>query len=82
MNKEQIFEIVRRNIVDVLPSLSHHPIKLVDDLKSLGANSMDRMEIVVSSMEQLEVTIPLLELAKVANIDALVQILLDKKNVV
>lgn len=78
MNKERIFEIVKKQILDILPVVSITDIELSKQLKDLGANSMDRMEIVISSMEEVGVKIPLLEFAKVANIDGLVTLLYEK----
>jgi polyketide biosynthesis acyl carrier protein len=48
--------------------------------KDLGANSIDRMDIVTQTMEDLAIKIPLVELAKVQNIQELVDLLYEQKS--
>ena len=47
-------------------------------LKDLGANSLDRAEIVTGSMEDLGLSFPMRELAKISNIRELVAFLHSK----
>jgi polyketide biosynthesis acyl carrier protein len=75
MNRDYIFNIIKRQTLNVLPHVNEASITIDEQLKNLGANSMDRMDIVIASMEELGVKIPLLELAKASNINALVEIL-------
>ena len=49
-------------------------------LKDLGANSMDRMEIVTMTIESLGVEMPLIEISKANNIGDIVNILAAKLN--
>ena len=81
MNKEQIFAIVKKYTLEILPNLTDDQITIDQQLKNLGANSMDRMDIVISSMEDVGVKIPLVELAQAANIEGLVSLLFEKSNV-
>lgn len=78
MNKEQIFSIVKKYTLEVLPNLREEQITLDQHLKNLGANSMDRMDIIISSMEEIGIKVPLLEFAQVANIGGLVSLLFEK----
>jgi polyketide biosynthesis acyl carrier protein len=79
MNKEDVFQAVKKNIVEILPHVSLNNIKIDGQLKDLGANSIDRMEIVTMSMEALGIKIPLVELGQVENIEGLVNLLYERK---
>ena len=79
MDKEYIFQIIKNNIADIVPEILENGIRIEDSLKELGANSVDRMDIVIKTMETLEIKIPLVELGRAANIQSLVDLLYDKK---
>lgn len=82
MNKEQIFEIITRHASEVLPGLKGHAFKATDALKDLGANSIDRSEIVMMTLESLSLSIPLIEIARAGNIGELTNILYEKSQAV
>jgi len=75
LTQTQIFELVIKNIVEILPKTQADLIVPEQSLVDLGANSVDRMEIVTLSMEDLGVKIPLMSFAKVFNIESLVEVL-------
>ncbi len=79
MTKEQVFEIVKENIVEFLPDLSKEGIKIEQSLRDLGANSIDRMDIIVQSMENIGIKVPMVEFGNLRNIQGLVDLLYDKK---
>ncbi len=79
MSKEDVFQAVKKNIVEILPHVSLDNIRIEGQLKDLGANSIDRMEIVTMSMEALGIKIPLVELGQVENIEGLVNLLYERK---
>jgi len=75
MTKEHVYEVVREVIMEVLPEVTPEQVSIDKSLKDLGANSIDRMEVVTMSMESLGVKIPLMSFAQVANIEGLVDVL-------
>lgn len=75
MTKEEIFEIVVRHTREVVPALQEHCFKPADSLRELGANSIDRSEIVLMTLDSLSLSIPLVETARARNIDELVSVL-------
>lgn len=77
MTKEQVFETVKGVIVEVLPQVEKENITIEKQLKELGANSIDRMEIVTMSMRELDLKIPLMSFAGVGNIEGLVDVLAE-----
>ncbi len=73
MEKKEIFEIIVSHICEIIPELENHSFEPGDSLKSLGANSIDRAEILTMTLESLSLHIPLVELASASNIGELVE---------
>jgi polyketide biosynthesis acyl carrier protein len=59
----------------VIPALADHPFKPSDSLKALGANSVDRADIIMLTLETLSLKIPLIEMARAENIGELAGII-------
>ena len=78
MSLEDILELIARHTCDVIPELEGHTFKPDDRLKDLGANSVDRAEIVMMTMESLSLQIPRIELAGATNIGELAHVLHEK----
>ena len=78
MNKEEIFEIIIGHAREVLPGLESHDFQSSDSLKALGANSIDRADIIMMTLETLSLNIPLMEMAKAENIGELAGIIHGK----
>lgn len=75
MTEAETFEVVKKVILEILPFLSANDVSVDRSLKDLGANSIDRMEVVTQSMEELGLKIPMVEFGKVQNIKGLVGLL-------
>ena len=71
MTKEEIIEVIKTNIVDNLDDLEITDIDPQKTMKDYGANSLDIIEVVSSSMRELQIKIPRSELADIKNIDEL-----------
>ena len=71
MSKEHIFEIIVRHTKEILPDLEGHTFQPTDSLRALGANSVDRADILMMTLETLELSIPLIDMAKAENIGEL-----------
>ena len=71
MTVEEIFERIVANTKEVVFELEDATIKMDDSLRELGANSIDRSEIIMMTLEDLELEVPLVEFAKVPNIGEL-----------
>ncbi len=78
MNKEEIFQIIVNHIREVLPELVGHQIQCSDSLRDLGANSVDRAEVVTLALESLSLNIPRTELFGANNIGELVGLLYEQ----
>jgi polyketide biosynthesis acyl carrier protein len=75
MNRDEVFEVVRLCILEVLPDVEHDAVTLGGTLSDLGANSIDRADIVTMSMEKLGITVPVTEFQRVHDIPSLVTLL-------
>ena len=71
MTKEEIIEVIKQNIVGNLDDVEISEIDPARTMKDYGANSLDIIEIVSSSMRELNIKIPRSELADIKNIDGL-----------
>ena len=78
MQKEEIFNVITEHAREVIPALEGYVFQQGDALKDLGANSIDRSEIVMMTLESLSLNIPLIEIAGASNIDELASILYEK----
>ncbi|MEW9701797.1 acyl carrier protein [Paenibacillus sp. SI8] len=79
MTKDEVFQKVKGCILEILPDLSEDEIKIELSLKDLGANSIDRADIAVNSMEALGLKMSMVEFGQVKNIQELVNLLYGKK---
>lgn len=71
MTLQDIFEIIVRHTREVLPGLEDHQFQFADSLRELGANSIDRSEIVMLTLETLSLKIPMIMVAKAENMGEL-----------
>ncbi len=73
MNEQQVFSVVKSTVVEVL-GISPDEVTPERSLVELGANSLDRVEVTMCSMEALGVSVPRSELQGIQNLRGLVQI--------
>lgn len=71
MTKEEVFGIIRRNLLEILPDLNVEEIVPTQSMKDLGANSVDRMDVVIQTKEALDLKFPLNELGGIENLQGL-----------
>lgn len=79
MTKEEVFEEIKRNIFDILPELEGEEIKLSDSLRELGANSIDRADIIMSTLERFELKISMVSFGECSNIGDIVDVIASSK---
>jgi polyketide biosynthesis acyl carrier protein len=75
VSRESIEAVVREVIGVVLPSLPPEAIVGHKHLKELGADSVDRVEIILMLIDRLGIDEPMTSFAAVPNIDGLVSLL-------
>jgi polyketide biosynthesis acyl carrier protein len=75
MTREAVFQVVRSHLLDVLRGLAPGEVSMDDRMSDLGANSIDRMDVVVATQQELGVDVEPQRLAGVRDIRSLVEIL-------
>ncbi len=73
--EDQVFDTLVANAREVIPALALHDFKRTDSLRALGANSIDRADILMMTLERLSLHIPLIEMARAENIGELARII-------
>jgi polyketide biosynthesis acyl carrier protein len=75
IDKEKIFAVIKENTLSILPDARPEDIQIDGSLTDLGANSIDRVEIVLYSLQQLGLKIPAPELHGLKNLRAVVDLI-------
>ena len=73
-----IFALLCANMVEVVPKLENVQIKPTDSMRTLCTNSIDRMDVLVSTLEELDLSIPFTELHGPKNLQELADLLAEK----
>ncbi len=85
MTRDEVFEVVKENLADILEDVDVENIDPDRSMKELGANSLDIVEVVSCSMRDLKVKVPRSKLNELNNITELVdllhQVVLEKEGV-
>lgn len=75
---EEILKVIAACTCEIMPDLAGHEFQRSDRLVELGANSLDRAEIVVRVLEELQLDVPRSALVRLANIGELADVLHEK----
>lgn len=78
MSAQEVFETIVKHARVVVPGLADHEFKREESLKDLGADSVDRAEITMMTMEDLSLKIPRVEMAGASNIGELTDLFYQK----
>lgn len=78
IDKEYVREVLLNSVRQLTPALSDYKFVKGDSLKSLGVNSMERVEIIVDTLATLSLRIPMADTAVATNIDELVDLLYER----
>lgn len=81
MTREEIVKIVNESILENLPSLSMEQIVPEQSLRQIGANSIDRIDILLQCVEMTGIKIPMIEFANIESIHELVNLLYEKQTI-
>lgn len=75
MDKQAVFEVIVHHLRDVIPEVGEREITYADSLRELGANSVDRSEIIMAAREDLSLDMSLVAFAKAESIGELAEIM-------
>jgi polyketide biosynthesis acyl carrier protein len=74
MDKAYIFSILKKGIAEIMIDVDINSITMQESLKELGMNSIDRAEILLHTMESLQVNVPMMKFATAKNIGEIVDV--------
>ena len=77
MDRTHIQKVVIKHLGDSVEDLDPDNVDTSKSMKDLGANSLDIVEVVSCSMRELKIKVPRSQLAKLENIDQLVDLLYE-----
>jgi polyketide biosynthesis acyl carrier protein len=78
MSNPSVFETFTSVFADVVPDVDVRGISPADKLRELGANSIDRAEIITETMQKLGVSVPMVTFASAETVGDVVAILSDQ----
>ena len=80
MTREEVYGVLKKHILDQLEDeIEEEEIDPEKSMLDLGANSLDIVEIVTNTMRELRIKIPRDQLAKIGNINGLVDAMTEFK---
>jgi polyketide biosynthesis acyl carrier protein len=71
MTREQIMDVIKKNIVANIEDIDGATIDPAKSMKDYGANSLDMIEVVSTTMRELKIKVPRSELTDINNIEQL-----------
>jgi polyketide biosynthesis acyl carrier protein len=74
MSHDEIFAVIRRNLIEVVPELTESEITPEHSMRDLGANSIDRMDVVIAAQDDLGIKVSASDLARAGDLKSLVAI--------
>lgn len=74
MTHDETYHTFLNCLIEVFPEVSSRKISPQDSLRDLGANSVDRAEIIMLTLSCLKIHVPLINFAQAKNIGDLVDI--------
>jgi polyketide biosynthesis acyl carrier protein len=74
-HENDVATVLRRVILEIMPSLSAEEIRGEASLKDLGADSIDRIEILSTTLARLGVSLPLTTFSDVRDVTELIAVL-------
>ena len=78
VSREAIERVVREVIAVILPSVSADEIAGNKHLRDLGADSVDRVEIILMILDRLHLDEPMSSFSRVPDVDGLVTLLHER----
>ncbi len=78
MTKTDVFVLVQKNILEILNNLTFENIKPDISMHDLGANSIDRVDVIVKTMADLSLKVPLVDFGHARKIGELVDTFYEK----
>lgn len=76
--KEQVITVIKNNLLEILPELEDIDFSMDDIFSELGADSVDRGELITLTLEVLELDIPRVDFVRAKTGNELADLILAK----
>ncbi len=80
MTREQIMDVIKKNIAANIDDIDGATIDPKKSMKDYGANSLDMIEVVSTTMRELKIKVPRSELTDINNIEQLADKFMEYAN--
>ncbi|RBL89853.1 phosphopantetheine-binding protein [Chitinophaga flava] len=77
--KNEVIALIKENLLEIIPELSGSQIPLDETFVNLGANSIDRGELITLTLERLDLEISRIEFVGAQTINELADLIIEKK---
>jgi len=75
MSPDQIYVALRNQVLATLPELTPEEVTPDADMETLGANSLDRLDIITCTLEDINANVSMSRLAGTKSLDELARII-------
>ena len=76
MTKSEVITLIKNNLIEIIPELEGEKIEVTEPLVAIGANSIDRGELIMLTLEALELEVSRIEFVGAQTIDDLADLML------
>ena len=80
MTREEIYEVVKQIFTEIIPEVFLDEISMDNNMKELGANSIDKADIIIESLEEIGVTIPMVKFGSTQTFRDVVEVIYSQIN--
>lgn len=77
--KAELEEIIRENLIEIIPELEDSEFANDESFVDLGANSLDRGELITLTLEKLDLDISRIEFVNAKTISELADLIIEKR---
>lgn len=81
MDRDTIWAVIVGQIREVVPELAGRPIAETESMAELGLDSIERSEIIMNTLEALELDLPMVQVHGPKNLGELADLLYAKSSV-
>lgn len=78
MTKDDILDVIKTNLYEILPELEDEEFSLDEKMVDLGLNSIDRGELITLTLESLNSDLSRIEFVKAQTVEELAEVFMEK----
>ncbi|WP_136667784.1 acyl carrier protein [Flavobacterium sp. H122] len=77
--KNEILNLIKENLIEIMPELEGKEVSEDETLVNLGANSIDRGELITLTLERLDLDVSRIEFVGAHTINELADLIVEKR---